>query len=196
VLSVVRLHSVPVGRRNQNQNLGAPLQRRQRARRVEGRRFQGGSGCFHHAFHLPAKFLNMLLQSLRGTLAGSLVRCHIGKRLEVMVIEQGEIAAETSGAAGGLISQLSGIVGPAPLTDLMLESWSLFAPIIPELEAASDVDIEYRQTDCLRVALDVGESESLRQQVTACQARGIDMQWLTTFLPHEFIKNHIAARTT
>jgi hypothetical protein len=46
-------------------------------------------------------------------------------------------AAESSGAAAGLITQLGGLGGPAPFTALMLESWSLLAQLIAELEGLS-----------------------------------------------------------
>ncbi len=83
--------------------------------------------------------------------------------VEVIVIEREKIAAESSGAAGGLNTQLGGLGGPPPFTALMLESWSLFATLIPELEEASGVDIGYRQTGCLRAVLDEDEGEQMRQ---------------------------------
>jgi glycine oxidase len=99
--------------------------------------------------------------------------------IEVMVIEREEIAAESSGAAGGLITQLGGLGGPPPFTALMLESWSLFATLIPELEEASGVDIGYRLTGCLRAALSEDEGEQMRKLAPVCQRMGIEMQWLT-----------------
>jgi len=115
---------------------------------------------------------------------GGVIGCSIAYFLrkagvEVMVIEREEIAAESSGAAGGLITQLGGLGGPPPFTALMLESWSLFATLIPELENASGVDIGYRQTGCLRAALDEDEGEQMRQLAPVCQSMGIEMQWLT-----------------
>ena len=116
---------------------------------------------------------------------GGVIGCAIAYFLrkagvEVMVIEREEIAAEASGAAGGLITQLGGLGGPPPFTALMLESWSLFATLIPELEEASGVDIGYRQTGCLRAVLDEDEGEQMRQLVPVCQSMGIEMQWLTS----------------
>jgi len=99
--------------------------------------------------------------------------------VEVMVIEQEEIAAESSGAAGGLITQLGGLGGPPPFIALMLESWSLLATLIPELEDASDVDIGYGHTGCLRAVLSEDECEQMRQLAPVCQDMGIEMQWLT-----------------
>jgi glycine oxidase len=100
--------------------------------------------------------------------------------VKVMLIEREEIAAESSGAAAGLITQLGGLGGPPPFTALMLESWSLFATLIPELEDASGVDIGYRQTGCLRAVLHEDESEQMRKLVPFCQSIGIEMQWLTS----------------
>jgi glycine oxidase len=115
---------------------------------------------------------------------GGVIGCAIAYFLrkagvEVMVIEREEIAAESSGAAGGLITQLGGLGGSPPFTALMLESWSLFATLIPELEEASGVAIGYRQTGCLRAVLSEDEGEQMRQLVPVCQSMGIEMQWVT-----------------
>jgi glycine oxidase len=123
---------------------------------------------------------------------GGVIGCSIAYFLrkagvEVMVIEREEIAAESSGAAGGLITQLGGLGGPPPFTALMLESWSLFATLIAELEDASGVDIEYRQIGCLRAVLDEDESEQMRKLAPVCQSMGIDMQWVTGGEAHEMV---------
>jgi glycine oxidase len=99
--------------------------------------------------------------------------------IEVMVIEREEIAAESSGAAAGLITQLGGLGGPAPFTALMLESWSLLAQLIAELEETSGVDIGYRQTGILRAVLSEAEGEQMRKLVPVCQRMGIEMQWVS-----------------
>lgn len=115
---------------------------------------------------------------------GGVIGCAIAYFLrkagvEVMVIEREEIAAESSGAAAGLITQLGGLGGPPPFTALMLESWSLFAQLIPELEEASGVDIGYRQTGILRAVLSEDEGEQMRRLVPVCQRMGIEMQWVS-----------------
>jgi glycine/D-amino acid oxidase-like deaminating enzyme len=117
-------------------------------------------------------------------IGGGVIGCSIAyflstQDVEVMVLEREEIAAEASSAAFGMISPLAGLGGPAFLTDLMLESWSLFAALIPALEAVSEVDIEYRQIGSLHVALEADEIEPLHKLLQAGQARDIEMQWLT-----------------
>jgi len=94
-------------------------------------------------------------------------------------MEREEIADESSGAAAGLITQLGGLGGPAPFTTLMLESWSLFAQLIPELEETSGVDIGYRQTGILRAVLSEEEGEQMRKLMPVCQRMGIEMQWVS-----------------
>ena len=123
---------------------------------------------------------------------GGVIGCSIAYFLrkagvEVTVIEREEVAAESSGAAGGLITQLGGLGGPPPFTALMLESWSLFATLIPELEDASGVDIGYRQTGCLRAVLDEEEREQMRKLMPVCRSMGIDMQWLTSGEAREMV---------
>jgi len=117
-------------------------------------------------------------------IGGGIIGCSIAyflrtQGIEVMVIEREEIAAEASSAAFGMLSPLGGLSGPAPFTDLILESWSLFATLIPALEAASGVDIQYQQIGCLHVALEADEVEPLRKLLQVGQARDIEMQWLT-----------------
>jgi glycine oxidase len=99
--------------------------------------------------------------------------------MEVMVIEREEIAAESSGAAAGLITQLGGLGGPPPFTALMLESWTLSAQLIPELEEASGVDMGYRPTGCLSVVFSEEAREQVHQLVPVCQSMDIEMQWVT-----------------
>jgi glycine oxidase len=123
---------------------------------------------------------------------GGVIGCAIAYFLrkagvEVMVIERGEIAAESSGAAAGLITQLGGLGGTPPFTALMLESWALFAMLIPELEDASGIDIGYRQTGCLRVVFDEDEAEQMQKLVPYCQGMGIEMHWLTRGETREMI---------
>jgi len=125
-------------------------------------------------------------------IGGGVIGCAIAYFLrkagvDVLVIEREEIAAESSGAAGGLITQLGGLGGPPPFTALMLESWSMFATLIPELEEVSGIDIEYRQTGCLRAVLNEDEGEQMRQFAPVSQSMGIDMQWLTSEEAREMI---------
>jgi len=145
---------------------------------------------------VPQEQEGVFMSMHRGTdvviVGGGVIGCSIAYFLrktgvEVMVIEREEIAAESSAAAGGLITQLGGLAGPPPFTALMLESWSLFATLIAELEDASGVDIGYRQTGCLRAMLDEDENEQMRKLVPVCQSMGIDMQWLTRGEAREMI---------
>ncbi len=60
---------------------------------------------------------------------GGVIGCSIAYFLrkagvEVRALEREEIAAESSGAAGGLITQLGGPGGPPPFSALMLEPFA------------------------------------------------------------------------
>ena len=81
----------------------------------------------------------------------------------VTVLERGELAGEASGAAAGMLAALSdegGNRGPA-FQSLCLDSLSLFQELLPRLEATG-VDLRYRATGVLHLAMTEDEAEELR----------------------------------
>src|SRR5579864_6576013 len=87
---------------------------------------------------------------------GGVIGCSIAYHLRkagvpVMVIDQGEIGAEASSAAAGLLAPLGSLAGQGPFADLLLASFALFPELVPELEDASGIRVEYEQTGALRV---------------------------------------------
>lgn len=115
---------------------------------------------------------------------GGVIGCAIAYFLRklgvtVTVLERGEIGAEASSAAAGLLAPLGSLSGPGPYADLMLASWRMFPTLVPELEKMSGVHIEYEQTGVLRVALNAKSSDNLRKRMHAWELLGIQMQWLT-----------------
>jgi len=115
-----------------------------------------------------------------GGVAGCTVAYHLQKAgVQVVVIERDVVAAEASGAAAGLLSPLGVLLGPGPLTDLLLASWSRSPELIRELEALSGVPVEYQQSGSLRLACTEDEVGLLREHMAAWQAMSIEVQWLT-----------------
>src|SRR5438445_12236783 len=103
-------------------------------------------------------------------IGGGVIGCAIAYYLQksgvdVHVLDQGEIGAEASSAAAGLLAPLGSLSGPGALADLMLASFNLFPALVPELEDASDIRLEYEQTGALRVVRDSKHIPNLRKRM-------------------------------
>ncbi|HVB25548.1 MAG TPA: glycine oxidase ThiO [Ktedonobacteraceae bacterium] len=115
---------------------------------------------------------------------GGVIGCAIAYYLRklgatVTVLERGEIGAEASSAAAGLLAPLGSLSGPRPYADLMLASWNMFPSLVPELEKTSGVHVEYEQTGVLRIVRNAKNSGSLRKRMQEWKPLGLQMQWLT-----------------
>ncbi len=78
---------------------------------------------------------------------GGVIGCAIAYQLrrsgvDVAVLDQGEIGAEASSAAAGLLAPLGSLSGPGVYADLLLASFALFPALVPELEDASGMHLE------------------------------------------------------
>jgi glycine oxidase len=115
---------------------------------------------------------------------GGIIGCSIAYHLRkagvpVIVIDQREIGAEASSAAAGLLAPLGSLSGPGPFADLLLASFALFPSLVPELEDASGIQMEYEQTGALRVVRSPKNVPNLRKRMKAWQPLGLEMHWLT-----------------
>jgi len=115
---------------------------------------------------------------------GGVIGCSIAYHLRkagvaVTVIDQGEIGAEASSAAAGLLAPLGSLAGPGPFADLLLASFALFPTLVPELEGASGVRMEYERTGALRVVRNAKNVPNLRKRMKAWQPLGLHMRWLS-----------------
>jgi glycine oxidase len=99
--------------------------------------------------------------------------------VDVHVLDSGEIGAQASSAAAGLLAPLGSLSGPGALADLLLASWKLFPSLVPELEAASDLALEYEQTGSLRVVRSAKNMGNLSKRLQAWQPLGLEMHWLS-----------------
>ncbi len=115
-----------------------------------------------------------------GGVIGCAIAYFLRKRgIHVAVLERGEVGAEASSAAAGLLAPLGSLSGPGSYADLLLASWKMFPTLIPELEKASGVHMEYEQTGALRVVRDAKHTGNLRKRMKAWEPLGLQMQWLT-----------------
>lgn len=115
---------------------------------------------------------------------GGIIGCAIAYYLrksdmDVTVLDQGEIGAEASSAAAGLLAPLGSLSGPGPFAELVLASWSMFPSLVPELEDASGLQLAYQQTGALRIVRNPKNISNLRKRMQAWQPLGLEMHWLT-----------------
>ena len=108
-----------------------------------------------------------------GGVIGCAIAYHLRKSgVDVAVLDQGEIGAEASSAAAGLLAPLGSLSGPGPFADLLLASFALFPALVPELEDASSIDLEYEQTGALRIVRNPKHIPNLRKRMKAWQPLG------------------------
>lgn len=99
--------------------------------------------------------------------------------IDVTIIEHGEIGAEASSAAAGLLAPLGSLSGPGQFADLLLASFAMFPELVPELEETSDLHVDYELTGALRIGRTPKSVANLRQRMRAWQPLGLRMDWLT-----------------
>ncbi len=116
-------------------------------------------------------------------IGGGVIGCAIAYYLQkaginVTVLDTGEIGAQASSAAAGLLAPLGPLPGPGALADLMLASWKMFPTLVPELEAVSNLNLEYAQTGSLRIVRGSKNMSNLSKRMQAWQPLGLEMHWL------------------
>ena len=123
---------------------------------------------------------------------GGVIGCFIAYELskaglEVTVVEKGEVGAEASSAAAGLLVPLHVADDErTPLFDLYLASTRLFPEIVPELESETGIRLEHAQEGVLRVSLDEAEAVANFSQFQTWQkSLGMEMMWLDKAETHQ-----------
>lgn len=89
---------------------------------------------------------------------GGVIGCFIAYELskaglEVVVVEKGQVGAEASSAAAGLLVPLHMAEEERALFELHLASTRMFPTFVPELEEETGISVEYIPSGILRVAL-------------------------------------------
>jgi glycine oxidase len=92
---------------------------------------------------------------------GGVIGCAIAERLsrephQVLLLERDAIGAHASGAAAGLLAPLS------EGEEMGVRSLALFDELIPRIELASGIGVEYRAHESLTPALSAAEERALR----------------------------------
>src|SRR5262249_23335795 len=99
-------------------------------------------------------------------IGGGLIGCALGRELarrgaHTVIVERGELGAEASRAAAGMVAPQAETERPGPLLDLALESRRRYRDWIECIQAESGVDVEYRTDGILYVALDAADARVL-----------------------------------
>jgi glycine oxidase len=111
---------------------------------------------------------------------GSAIAYNLRKRgVDVLVLDREETGSQASSAAAGLLAPLGPLSGPGPFADLLLTSFSLFPSLVPELEAASGLQVGYEQTGALRTVRNPKRVSNLKKRLEAWKPLGLTMHWLT-----------------
>jgi len=110
---------------------------------------------------------------------GSSIAYYLAKSgVRVMLFDRGGVGQESTRASAGMLIPLSESTGPGPFTDLARESARLFEALNQELYERTGMDIGYRRTPLLRVALDELEEHELRERRAWQDRAGIAVAWL------------------
>ncbi|MCE2395017.1 FAD-dependent oxidoreductase [Candidatus Poribacteria bacterium] len=113
---------------------------------------------------------------------GGVIGCFIAYELskaglEVVVVEKGQVGAEASSAAAGLLVPLHMAEEERALFELHLASTKMFPALVPELEEETGISVEYIPSGILRVALNE-EEETVSQFQKLGEAFGMAITWL------------------
>jgi glycine oxidase len=116
-------------------------------------------------------------------IGGGIIGCAIAYYLgntgaRVFVVEQEEIGAQASSAAAGLLAPLGPLAGAGPFADLLLASFACFPTLVPELEAASGLQLNYVQSGAIRTAGTPKALARLQKRFEAWQPLGLTLHWL------------------
>ena len=98
----------------------------------------------------------------------------------VTVVERGQAGMGASWAAAGMLApQVEAEPSEEPLLALTLESRDLWSDFAAEVEAASEIKLDYRSQGTLVVARDRDDVERLRHRYDYQTSLGLELEWIT-----------------
>jgi glycine oxidase len=98
----------------------------------------------------------------------------------VCVLERAEPPAGATNVAAGMLAPVGELsYGERELLEMMLASGALWPDFVAELEAASGVEVGFRTSGALHVALDRDEAGELRRRHELQQELSLEAEWLT-----------------
>lgn len=113
---------------------------------------------------------------------GGVIGCAVAytlakEHLSVTVLERTAIAAESSGAAAGILAPRIHATDPEMFA-LALASEQQFGPLVEELRAETGVDVEYAACPGIELAYDEQVDQQLRAKARALASDGHQAAWL------------------
>ena len=94
------------------------------------------------------------------------------KGIKVTLVERGDIGGCASGFSAGLLNPLQGHGIPGPLETLALESFTMHAGLIRDIQTETGVDVHSRRVPSAWVALEETELPGLQELLGAAQRAG------------------------
>ncbi|MHB8600218.1 MAG: glycine oxidase ThiO [Ktedonobacteraceae bacterium] len=115
---------------------------------------------------------------------GGIIGCSIAyflrkQGVEVIVLEKGDIGAQASSAAAGLLAPIRPLCQQDSFKTLQLAGLTCFSSFVPEVEAVSGIAVGYEQTGTLRL-LPAEKLVSVQAWAEAWQRAGYHIEMLTS----------------
>jgi glycine oxidase len=114
-----------------------------------------------------------------GVIGCALARELARASLRVLVVERDRPGAGASSAAAGILSPQAEADAMSPLLELGLEGRALFPTLLEELRAETGIEVPYRTSGTLYIALDRDEEESLERRYVWQTAAGLPVERLS-----------------
>jgi glycine oxidase len=109
---------------------------------------------------------------------GACIAYELAKAGAEVVVCDREAAGQASRASAGMLVPLSEAEGPGPFLELGLESLRLHRPLADELLERTGMDVGYRATGLLRVALTEADEVGVRRRRAWHMDAGFTVPWL------------------
>lgn len=110
---------------------------------------------------------------------GTSIACQLAKAgVRVTVVDRGQVGGGATGASAGMIQFNPDRTTPPALSTLELESSRLFPALAAELRERTGMDIGYRRSPLLHVALAETEEPQLRAHRAWQADHGVAVSWL------------------
>lgn len=114
-----------------------------------------------------------------GGVIGSSIAYQLAKRrARVTIIDRGEVPGQATAASAGMLLPVAEGARQGPLFELGRESLRLFDALTEELRERADMDVGYRQTGLMRLALNEVEVERLRLRRSWDERAGLNVAWV------------------
>jgi glycine oxidase len=97
--------------------------------------------------------------------------------MQVVVLERSRVAAESSGAAAGILAPRVH-ASESAIFPLAMASHARFGSLVAELREETGLDVEFARSGVFDLAFDEAREEALRDKVRWLQELGHDVAWL------------------